>query len=66
MEFFIRQYSTMPILKLQLIDDGKNDKSSFNERLENSTITLDLIDVDTNSPYILNANCDITNKIKKK
>lgn len=65
MEFFIRQNSTMPILKLQLTDDGKSDKSSFNSNLENSIITLDLIDVDNNVPYILNATCNITNKIKK-
>lgn len=65
MEFYIRQNSTLPILKLELIDDGKNDKSSFNEKLENCDITLDLINIENNIPYILNSPCNITNKIKK-
>ena len=44
MEFFIRQGSTDPILKMRLIDDGKNDKSSFNDLLENSDITFEMVD----------------------
>lgn len=64
-EFFIRQYSNEPVLKLELIDDGKNDKSIFNERLENADITLDLFDVETNEPYLLGSVCNITNRIKK-
>jgi hypothetical protein len=36
MEFFIRQGASDPILKLRMIDDGKNDKSSFNDLLETS------------------------------
>ena len=65
MEFYIRQNSTLPILKLELIDDGKNDKSSFNEKLENCEITLDLINIDGNIPHILSSSCNITNKVKK-
>ena len=42
MEFFIRQGATEPILKMRLIDDGKNDKSSFNDMLENSDITFEM------------------------
>ena len=47
MEFFIRQGATEPILKMRLIDDGKNDKSSFNDMLENSDITFEMFDVKT-------------------
>jgi hypothetical protein len=65
MEFYIRQGSTEPILKLQMIEDGKNDKSSFNSRLENSIITLDLIDIKTNIPFLVNLNCNIVNRIKR-
>lgn len=65
MEFFIRQGSTDPILKLRLIDDGKNDKSSFNESLLNSVITFEMFDVKTEEYNILNAECSITNRIKK-
>jgi len=65
MEFFIRQSSTKPVLKLKLIDDGKNDKSSFNDLLETSTITFDMIDVKNGEHQILNAPCNITTLTKK-
>jgi hypothetical protein len=65
MEFNIRQGATDPILKLKLIDDGKNDKSSFNDMLENSNITFEMFDVKTEEYRILNGECFITNRIKK-
>jgi len=65
MEFFIRQGASDPILKLRLIDDGKNDKSSFNELLLNSQITFEMFDVKTNEYHILNAECSLTNRVKK-
>jgi hypothetical protein len=65
MEFFIRQGASEPILKLRMIDDGKNDKSGFNDFLENSDITFDMYNVDTNEPEILNSQCSITTRDKK-
>ncbi len=65
MEFFIRKDATDPILKLRLIDDGKNDKSSLNELLENADITLDMYDVSDKSPIVLNSTCNITTRTKK-
>ena len=52
MEFYIRQGSTDPILKMRLIDDGKNDKSSFNDLLESADITFEMSDVKTGEPVI--------------
>jgi hypothetical protein len=65
MEFFIRQNATDPILKMRLVDDGKNDKSSFNELLENSDITFEMFDVKTLEYKILNGVCNITTRNKK-
>ena len=65
MDFFIRQGATDPILKMKLIDDGKNDKSSFNELLENSEITFEMVDTKTNLPYILGASCQLGLRTKK-
>jgi hypothetical protein len=65
MEFFIRQGATDPILKLRLVDDGKNDKSSFNDLLENSSITFEMFDVETEQYQILNGECNITTRTKK-
>jgi hypothetical protein len=65
MDFFIRQGASDPILKLRLIDDGKNDKSSFNEHLENSIITFDMLDVETNRYKILQGECFLVLRTKK-
>lgn len=65
MDFFIRQGATDPILKMRLIDDGKNDKSSFNEQLENSDITFEMMDAKTGIPVILNGECSLALRIKK-
>jgi hypothetical protein len=64
MEFFIRQGSSDPILKMRMIDDGKNDKSSFNDLLENAEITFDMYDNNTGEPIILAAPCNITTRTK--
>lgn len=65
MEFFIRHTASEPILKLRLIDDGKNDKSLYNDLLENSTITFEMFDVKTGEHQILNSECNITTRTKK-
>ncbi len=65
MEFFIRQGASDPILKLRMIDDGKNDKSSINDLLENSVITFDMFEIQTETPVLLNESCNITTRIKK-
>ena len=65
MDFFIRQGATDPILKMKLIDDGKNDKSSFNELLENSDITFDMTNTKTGIPFILGATAQLALRTKK-
>ena len=64
MEFFIRQGASDPILKMRMIDDGKNDKSSFNDLLENAEITFDMFDSKTGEPIILGSPCNITTRTK--
>jgi hypothetical protein len=65
MEFHIRQGASDPILKMRMIDDGKNDKSSFNDALENADITFEMSDVKTGEPMVLGATCGITTRTKK-
>ena len=66
MEFHIRQGSTDPILKMRMIDDGKNDKSSFNDMLASgATITFEMSDVTTGEPMVLGSECLLTNRTKK-
>lgn len=65
MEFFIRKGATDPILKLRLVDDGRNDKSSLNDLLENADIRFDMVAVGSEIPHILNAQCYLTTRTKK-
>ena len=65
MEFFIRQGATDPILKMRLIDDGKNDKSSINDMLESATIVFDMFDVKNDEYAVLNQPCTVTTRTTK-
>ena len=38
MEFHINKNSTLPVLKLELINDGRNDFRKFNDKIQNATI----------------------------
>lgn len=62
MEFYIRQGATDPILKLKMVDDGRNEKAFVNDLLENSNISFSMTDVKTNKPIILNDPCFLANK----
>lgn len=64
MEFFIRQGATDPILKMRMIDDGKNDKSSFNDLLENADISFEMVDTKTGEYVIIGAPCMLTLRTK--
>ena len=47
MEFFINKNSTLPKLKMELVNDGRNDFRNFYEKIENATITFTMSDVET-------------------
>jgi hypothetical protein len=64
MEFFIRKGATDPLLKLRLVDDGRNDKSSLNDLLENADIRFDMINMETEIPEILGGECILTTRTK--
>lgn len=40
MEFFIRKSATLPIMKMELIHDGRNNFQKFFEKVQNSNITF--------------------------
>ena len=54
MEFFIRKNSLEPVLKMQLIQDGRNDFRDFYEQLGNSLVSFSMKRVDTGEFVILN------------
>jgi len=47
MDFFINKGATLPILKLELIKDGRNDYKKFHEMIQNSDIYFTMSEVET-------------------
>jgi hypothetical protein len=47
MEFFINKESTLPVLKLELIQDGRNDFRHFFELIQNGNIYFTMTDIVT-------------------
>ena len=47
MDFYIKKSATLPILKMELINDGRNDYDAFHDRLQNSVITFCMEDINT-------------------
>jgi len=54
MDFYIRKNATEPILKMKVIQDGRNDFQNFHDQLANSSIKFSMRDVTTGIYKILN------------
>lgn len=52
MEFFINRGATLNVLKLELIQDGRNDFEKFFEKIQNANIFFSMSDVVTGVKYI--------------
>lgn len=55
MEFFIRQNSTLPIIKVQVIKDGRLDFREFDNLVNTSTITFSMKEESTDRYVILDS-----------
>jgi hypothetical protein len=47
MNFYINKNATLPIMKLELINDGRNDEGDFHDDIQNSVITFCMEDTST-------------------
>jgi hypothetical protein len=63
MEFFIKQNATLPVLKMQVVRDGRSGYQQLMQDLEVSTIFFTMIDVETGIPKIVSAPAQIVNLI---
>ena len=54
MEFFINKGATLPKLKLELIQDGRNDFNNFYDKIQNANIYFTMTDVITGVKKIAN------------
>ena len=52
MEFFIKKNATLPVLKMQVVKDGRSDYRHFMDLLETSTIAFSMVDTTTGIPKI--------------
>ena len=52
MEFFIKKNATLPVLKMQVVKDGRSEYQHFMDLLETSTIAFSMVDVATGIPKI--------------
>ena len=59
MEFYIKQNATLPVLKMQVVKDGRAGYLQLMEDLAVSTIYFTMIDVETGIPKIVSAPCGI-------
>lgn len=65
MEFFIKQNSELPILKMQVVRDGRTDAYKiFDQDLDTATIRFSMKNIENGIPKILMNNSYITSKTK--
>ena len=46
--FYLTQNSTLPSIRMELIEDGRHDFMKFHEAIQSATITFTMVNVDTN------------------
>ena len=47
MTFYIKQNSTLPTLRMELIEDGRHDYHKFHECIQSASITFTMVNADT-------------------
>ena len=47
MEFFIKKNATLPLLKLQVVKNGRLDYNNFMNLIEQSSLFFSMIDIET-------------------
>jgi len=52
MEFYIKKNATLPLLKLQVIKDGRSDFRKFMDMIEVSALFFSMVDIETGIPKI--------------
>lgn len=52
MEFYIKKNSTLPVLKMSVVKDGRSDYNRFMSLIETSSIFFSMVNVETGIPKI--------------
>lgn len=59
LEFYIKQNSVLPTLRMEIINDGRRDFWKFHDAVQNSDITFTMTNLNTGLVKIFNAPCYI-------
>ena len=62
MEFFIKKNATLPLLKMQVVKDGRSTYNNMMNLIESSAIFFSMIDTETGIPKINTRPAGITKK----
>lgn len=57
MEFFVRKNSTLPVVEVRFIKDGRSDYNYYDTLLTNNTIYFSMVDVETGVYKVVNGLC---------
>ena len=63
MDFYIKKNSTLPLLKLQVVKDGRSDYNNFMQLLETSSIFFSMVNSETGVPKITSRPAGFVEKI---
>lgn len=63
MEFFIKKNATLPLLKMQVVKDGRSDYNLMMDAIEESAIFFSMVDTATGIPRINTRPAGFVNKI---
>jgi hypothetical protein len=53
MEFFIKKNATLPLLKMQVVKDGRSDFNKMMDLIESSAVFFSMVDIETGIPKIV-------------
>jgi len=63
MEFFIKKNATLPVLKLQVVKDGRSDYNKMMDLIEESSIFFSMVDIETGIPKLVTRPAGFVNKV---
>jgi hypothetical protein len=66
MEFFIMQNATLPLIKMEVVKDGRSDYTDLMNLLETSLILFSMVDTQTGIPKIVSAPANIVERIQNE
>jgi hypothetical protein len=63
MDFFIKKNATLPLLKMQVVKDGRSDYNNMMDFIEESAIFFSMVNTETGIPKISTRPCGFVQKI---